>query len=76
MNINRLRPDGVKPENLDLWLSGVIWDAIRDARKAGLDVRFIAHLLVSILASVGGDAWGWNAACIKKFTEHFRRGLM
>lgn len=34
MNINRLRP---KPgEDLGLWLSGVINDAIRDALEAGM----------------------------------------
>ena len=45
MNINRLRPTGVKRENLDVWLSSVVNDAIRDAREAGLDEFSIYHLL-------------------------------
>lgn len=45
MNMNRLRPTGVKREDLDVWLSGVINDAIRDAREAGLDETAIYHLL-------------------------------
>lgn len=48
MNINRLRPTGVKKENLDMWLSSVIHDAIRDAREAGLSDRSIAHMMHSI----------------------------
>jgi len=51
VNINRLRPTGVKKENLDLWLSGVIHDAIRDAREAGLDDRSIAHLVRNVARS-------------------------
>lgn len=45
MNLNRLRPTGVKREDLDVWLSGVVNDAIRDAREAGLDEATIYHLL-------------------------------
>lgn len=45
MNINRLRPTGVKREDLDVWLSSVVNDAIRDAREAGLDEFSIYHLL-------------------------------
>lgn len=48
MNINRLRPTGVKPDDLDLWLSGVVCDAIRDAREAGLPQRSAHDLLVTI----------------------------
>lgn len=47
MNLNRLRPTGVKREDLDVWLSGVVNDAIRDAREAGLDDATIYHLLKS-----------------------------
>lgn len=45
MNMNRLRPTGVKREDLDVWLSGVINDAIRDASEAGLDDTTIYFLL-------------------------------
>lgn len=48
MNMNRLRPTGVKRENLDVWLSGVIHDAIRDASEAGLDAATLYHLLKNI----------------------------
>ncbi len=51
MHINRQRPTGVKPENLDMWLSQVIHDAIRDAREAGLDARSIAYMLRFIAKS-------------------------
>lgn len=51
MNINRLRPTGVKRENLDIWLSSVIHDAIRDAKEAGLNDQEAAMLLRSIAAS-------------------------
>ena len=75
MNPDRRKPpDNVDREYLDLWLSGVIWDAIRDVRMKGLPDRFIAYMLINILASVGCDAWGSSAACIRKFTEHFKRG--
>ena len=37
MNLNRLRPTGVKREDLDVWPPGVVNAAIRDAREAGLD---------------------------------------
>jgi hypothetical protein len=43
VNINRLRPTGV--EDLALWLSGVVNDAIRDVREAGLDETSIYLLL-------------------------------
>jgi hypothetical protein len=48
MNINRLRPKGVKKENLDLWLSSVVNDACRDALEAGMPERDVYNLLVSI----------------------------
>ena len=48
MNMNRLRPTGVAPENLDLWLSGVIHDAVRDALEAGLTEREVHQLLKTI----------------------------
>lgn len=50
MNINRLRPIGVKRENLDLWLSSVINDAIRDALEAGMPSRNVYDLLRAITA--------------------------
>ena len=49
MNINRLRPTGVKPENLDLWLSGVVNDAIRDAVEAGLPSKDAVQLIRTLL---------------------------
>lgn len=49
--MNRLRPTGVKKEDLDLWLSRVIWDAIRDASEAGLDGSTIHFMLKSITDS-------------------------
>ncbi len=45
MNLNRLRPTDVKREDLDVWLSGVVNDAIRDAAEAGLDTTSIYYLL-------------------------------
>jgi len=48
MNLNRLRPTGVKEENLDLWLSSVIHDAIRDAIEAGMSQRAAHDLLTAI----------------------------
>jgi hypothetical protein len=48
MNINRLRPTGVKKENLDLWLSSVIHDACRDALEAGMSERAVYQLLLTI----------------------------
>ena len=44
MNMNRLRPPP-GCDDLALWLSGVINDAIRDAREAGLSQREIWMLL-------------------------------
>lgn len=48
MNLNRLRPTGVKREDLDVWLSGIIHDAIRDAEEAGMPARDIYQLLQTI----------------------------
>ena len=45
MNMNRLRPTEADKKDLALWLSGVVNDAIRDAREAGLDETSIYHLL-------------------------------
>jgi hypothetical protein len=47
MNLNRLRPKGVANEDLDLWLSGVINDACRDAIEAGMPETSVHHLLLS-----------------------------
>jgi hypothetical protein len=46
MNMNRLRPTGVK--DLELWLSGVIHDAIRDCLEAGMDQQTAHQLLKTI----------------------------
>lgn len=48
MNLNRLRPNGVKKENLDLWFSSVVNDACRDALEAGMSERDIYNLLVTL----------------------------
>lgn len=56
MNINRLRPTGVAKEDLAFWLSGVIWDAIRDAREAGLSNREAALTLRNISRGTSRDA--------------------
>lgn len=45
MNLNRLRPTEADKKDLALWLSGVVNDAIRDAREAGLNETEIYHLL-------------------------------
>jgi hypothetical protein len=46
MNINRLRPTGVK--DLAGWLSSVVNDAARDAREAGLSETMVHHILKSL----------------------------
>ena len=48
MNLNRLRPTGVKKDDLDSWLSGVIHDAVRDVLEAGMPEREVHELLVTI----------------------------
>lgn len=48
MNLNRLRPTGVKREDLDVWLSSVVHDAIRDALEAGMPEREAHQLLMTI----------------------------
>lgn len=48
MNINRLRPTGVKKENLDFWLSGVVHDAVRDAIEAGMPRREAYELIAKV----------------------------
>jgi hypothetical protein len=50
----RLRPTGIKPENLALWLSGVINDAIRDATEAGLSETDAVLILRSLDKMWGG----------------------
>ena len=57
MNINRLRPTGVKKENLDLWLSSVVNDACRDAQEAGLSEDDIYQLLVIIAKQRNPQGW-------------------
>ena len=56
MNINRLRPVGVKRDDLDIWLSSVVWDAIRDAREAGMDDRHVADLMAVIAKTAAQEA--------------------
>jgi hypothetical protein len=48
VNINRLRPTGVKRDNLVVWLSSVVHDAIRDAEEAGMPSTEIHQLLQTI----------------------------
>jgi hypothetical protein len=45
MYMNRNRPTGVKKEQLDLWFSQVINDAIRDAHDVGMNPTWIIYLL-------------------------------
>jgi hypothetical protein len=47
MNINRLTPR--EGEDLPTWLSGVVYDAIRDAKTAGMSEQE-AWMLISIIA--------------------------
>jgi hypothetical protein len=62
MNMNLLRPVGVRKEDLELWLSSVIHDACRDAQEAGMPEREIHELLKTItsmhhpLGSMGAAA--------------------
>jgi hypothetical protein len=49
MNMNRLRPTGVK--DLALWLSSVIHDAVRDAQEAGMS-EGEAHRLLKTIADM------------------------
>lgn len=48
MNIDRLRPPK-DCKDIDLWLSRVVWDAIRDAKEAGMSDAS-AHGLITIIA--------------------------
>jgi hypothetical protein len=50
MNLNRLRPLNVEKDNLDLWLSSVIHDAVRDALEAGISAQQVYDLLKTITA--------------------------
>jgi hypothetical protein len=53
MNLYRPKP---KPgDDLELWLSGVVHDAVRDAQEAGLAEDVIADMLNLISTSVRGD---------------------
>ena len=56
MNLNRSRPPkGLPVDQLDLWLSGVIHDAVRDAVEAGLPRRDAARLVEIIARQVRAD---------------------
>jgi hypothetical protein len=46
VNIDRLRPTEADKDQLDLWLSGVINDALRDAVEAGLPRRQAGRIAV------------------------------
>lgn len=52
MNMNRLRPPK-DCKDLDLWLSGVINDAMRDAVEAGLEVCSAAGIAETL-----AESWG------------------
>ena len=45
MKIDRIRPTGVPVEDLDLWLSCLIHDAVRDTLEAGLDPQSASLML-------------------------------
>jgi hypothetical protein len=47
MHMNRRRP--AEGEDLASFLSGVVWDAIRDAREGGLEESEI-HIMLSVIA--------------------------
>ena len=51
MHMNRRKP--AQGEDLADFLSGVVWDAIRDARAAGLSDAEIHSLLSFITAETG-----------------------
>lgn len=51
MNMNRLRPTGVKGEDLGLWLASVVHDAARDANEAGMPERE-CHSLLQTMAEM------------------------
>jgi len=53
MNMNRNRPPK-DCEDLALWFSGTVNDAIRDCREAGLDEREMAHMLLSLARTCKG----------------------
>jgi hypothetical protein len=58
MHMNRRKPE--KGEDLADFLSGVVWDAIRDAREAGLSEALV-HIMLSGIARQcdprGPSAW-------------------
>jgi hypothetical protein len=48
MNINRLRPDNCPKDQLDLWISRVINDALRDVVEAGLSSESAGRVAVNL----------------------------
>lgn len=54
MDMNRKRPP--KGCDLELWLSGTINDAMRDAREAGLSARMTAYIALTLARSEAGSA--------------------
>lgn len=55
MNMNRARPPK-GCQDLELWLSGTVWDAIKDCREAGLGARTVAMMMLSVAKSVAAEA--------------------
>lgn len=51
MRMDRQRPNKDDKKDLPLWLSGLIYDACRDAREAGMSEREIHDLLKVITDS-------------------------
>ncbi len=52
MNLKRLWPTEADKDSLDLWLSGVVNDALRDATEAGLSIRMAVGIIDSL-----ADSW-------------------
>lgn len=73
MNINRLRPVGVKKENLDVWLSSVVHDAIRDALEAGMPASEAHQLLKTITDMHDPQGYG-HAVAEQSYAKPPREG--
>ena len=61
MNTKRLRPTKIVKGNLDLWLSDVVGDAVKDAVAVGLPPTDAARILLHWAASAANQA-RWSAS--------------
>lgn len=64
MDMNRKRPPK-DCKDIDLWLSGTINDALRDAREAGLNNRNVAIIALSLARSAASLACMTNKEIMK-----------